>query len=103
MEKIVNKLIEKKDKGEIGCFLLATDKTFCCNGNMSDLLAAITATLREFKDKGLGKEDAIELVNLAFSTDSELEKMNKEAQNKKEKLEKVLEELKEIFGDDDDE
>lgn len=103
MEKIVNNLREKMEKGEIDCYLLATDKTLSCAGKMTDLLAVVGALLRKMKDGGLEKEDAQKVVDIAFTSDDEFEKMGKEAEKQRKKLKKLIEGLNELFGEDDDE
>lgn len=103
MEKIVNNLREKMEKGEIDSYILATDKTLSCGGKMKDLLATIGSVLRVMKDAGLEKEDAQKVVDIAFTSDDEFEKMGKEAERQRKKLKKLIEGLNELFGEDDDE
>ena len=103
MEKIVNNLKEKMEKGEIDSYIVATDKTLSCAGKMTDLLAIVGALLRYMKDAGLEKEDALRIVDIAFKSDDEFEKIGKEADKQRKKLKKLIEGLNELFGDDDDE
>lgn len=103
MEKIVNNLKEKMEKGEIDSYILATDKTLSCGGKMKDLLATIGSVLRVMKDEGLEKEDAQKVLDIAFTSDDEFEKMGKEAEKQRKKLKKLIEGLNELFGEDDDE
>lgn len=103
MEKIVNNLKEKMEKGEIDSYILATDKTLSCGGKMKDLLATIGSVLRVMKDEGLEKEDAQKVLDIAFTSDDEFEKMGKEAEKQRKKIKKLIEGLNELFGEDDDE